>query len=211
MELTYNSFDVVRMFEQNLSDYTSAPHVVVTNSCTNALILACLWHKVQKVTIPKKTYLSVPQSILHAGGTLEFVDKEWKGIYQLAPYPIYDSAKRFTSNMYQDGTTMCLSFHQKKILNIGKGGAILTDNEVEAEWYRRMRYEGRSQNIFYKEDNISLLGYNFYLDPERAARGLSILQHLPEHNEDQIEEGGYKDLTEFPLFQDVPVIKDLKC
>ena len=47
---------------------------------------------------------------------------DWKGIYQLTPFPIYDSAKRLTSNMYIPGSIMCLSYHIKKPLKIGKGG-----------------------------------------------------------------------------------------
>ena len=67
------------------------------NSCTNALFLACKWHKVGKeVIIPKRTYLSPPQSITQAGGKLVFEDLDWQGIYQLKPFPIYDAAKRLT-------------------------------------------------------------------------------------------------------------------
>ena len=38
------------------------------------------------MTIPKKTYLSVPMSIIHSGGKVEFEDLDWSGIYQLKPY-----------------------------------------------------------------------------------------------------------------------------
>ena len=36
---------------------------------------------VEEVVIPARTYLSVPQSIMHAGGTVKFKDYRWKGIY----------------------------------------------------------------------------------------------------------------------------------
>ncbi|HAW80071.1 MAG TPA: hypothetical protein DCX27_10410, partial [Balneola sp.] len=90
----------------------------------DALFLCCKYFDVDEVEIPAKTYLSVPQSIIHSGGDVKFTDDEWEGIYQLKPYPIYDSAKRFTSNMYIEGTNMCLSFHIKKHLAIGKGGMV---------------------------------------------------------------------------------------
>jgi hypothetical protein len=32
----------------------------------------------------------------------------WNGIYQLNPLPIYDSAKRFTSNMYIPVIVLCV-------------------------------------------------------------------------------------------------------
>ena len=97
-----NPFEIVRWFEEEIAHYTGAPYAIATNSCTNAIFLACkhLDIKDKKVTIPKRTYLSVPQSIMQAGGKLEFADVDWKGLYQLKPFPIYDSAKRLTSNMY---------------------------------------------------------------------------------------------------------------
>ena len=97
--------------------------------------MCCAYEKVKgkEVTIPKKTYISVPQSIVHAGGIPVFEDRPWKGVYKLEPFPIYDSAKRLTSDMYIDGTHMCLSFHLKKPLCIGKGGMIITDSKEAYE------------------------------------------------------------------------------
>ena len=79
----------------------------------------------------------MPQSIIHAGGIVKFRDYHWKGVYQLEPYPIWDAAKRFTSNMYIPGALMCLSFHIKKHLKIGKGGMILCDNKEATEWLNK--------------------------------------------------------------------------
>src|SRR6056297_3597188 len=155
-----NPYKIVKMFEEELSNYTGAPFVVAVDSCTNALFLCCKYLEVGEVTIPSKTYLSVPMSITHAGGTPIFdispQTNHWAGVYQLKPYPIYDAAKRLTSNMYISGSYMTLSFHIKKQLGIGKGGAILTDNEEAAEWFKCARYEGRSEK-YYKEDDIKEL------------------------------------------------------
>lgn len=188
------------MFEEEVANYTGSPFAVSVDSCTDALFLCCVFKKVYKVTIPRKTYLSVPQSIIHAGGQVVFDDIEWKGIYELHPYSIYDAAKRFTSGMYVSGTMMCLSFHDKKILNIGKGGMILTDNEEAFEWFKQARYEGRSE-INYHKDNIVFAGWNMYMTPEQAARGLVLMRNMPVYNEDQFEEDGYKPLTEFDFFK----------
>ena len=155
----------------------------------------------QTVTIPKRTYLSVPQSIRQAGGILQLEDLDWRGIYQLKPFPIYDAAKRLTSGMYIPGSLMCLSFHFKKHLKIGKGGMILTDDVGALEHIKRMRYEGRAEGISYHEDIIDEEGWNMYMTPEEAARGLILLSNYPEHAEDQIENPPYRDLTEFSLFK----------
>ena len=54
------------------------------------------------------------------------------------------------------------------------------------------------------EDNITFAGWNMYMTPEQAARGLTLMLNYPEHMPDLIEnEGrGYKDLTDFDLYKD---------
>lgn len=202
--MRHNPFKIVEMFEETVADYTGAPYAVSVDSSTNALFLCCKYLQVETVTIPARTYLSVPQSIIHAGGNLLFSEKDWEGIYQLEPYPIYDSAKRLTSGMYIPGSFMTLSFHIKKHLKMGKGGMILTDNKEAAEWFLRARYEGRSK-VKYHEDNIEICGWNMYMTPQEAAHGLALMQNFPEHNEDLPENPPYRDLREFELFKNVEV------
>ena len=133
--MKHNPYKIVTMFEEEIASYTGAPYAVAVDNCTNAIFLCCKYLNVSEVTIPNKTYLSVPMSIIHSGGQVVFENIEWSGIYQLKPYPIYDAAKRLTSNMYIKESFMCLSFHIKKKLGIGKGGMILTDNKDAAEWF----------------------------------------------------------------------------
>ena len=200
--MRHNPFKIVEMFEETVADYTGAPYAVSVDSSTNALFLCCKYLQVETVTIPARTYLSVPQSIIHAGGNLLFSEKDWKGIYQLEPYPIYDSAKRLTSGMYIPGSFMTLSFHIKKHLKMGKGGMILTDNKEAAEWFLRARYEGRSK-VKYHEDNIEICGWNMYMTPQEAAHGLMLMQNYPEHMSDIPEDPPYRDLREFELFKNL--------
>jgi dTDP-4-amino-4,6-dideoxygalactose transaminase len=197
-----NPFEVVKWFEEEIAHYTGAPYAIATNSCTNAIFLSCKYHNIKdkEITIPKRTYLSVPQSIIQSGGKVKFEDINWQGIYQLHPFPIYDSAKRLTSNMYIAGSLMCLSFHFKKPLKIGKGGMILTDNEDVVNSIKKMRYEGRTENVGYHDDCINDMGWNMYMTPEQAARGLVLLSDYPKHADDQIENPPYRDLTEFKIF-----------
>jgi hypothetical protein len=160
--------------------------------------------KVKEVTIPSKTYLSVPMSIINAGGEVIFdktpVTNHWVGIYQLKPYPIYDAAKRLTSNMYVKNSFMCLSFHIKKHLGIGKGGMILTDDYDAMVWFKKARYEGRNE-VYYKNDNVDSIGWNMYMTPQEAAHGLCLMQNYPPQNKDLDELNGYRDLTEFEIFK----------
>ncbi len=197
----HNPYKVVQMFEEEVANYTGALYAVAIDNCTDALFLCCLYKQVKEVTIPNNTYLSVPQSIVQAGGSIVLDDgMEWSGIYKLCPYEIYDAAKRFTSEMYLPGSLMCLSFHDKKILKIGKGGMILTDSEEAALWFKSTRYEGRGE-IAYSQDDIVRMGYNMYMTPEQAARGLTLMRNIPLHNDDQVEEGGYKKLSDYSVFK----------
>lgn len=207
--MKHNPYKIVKMFEEEIAEYAGSKYAVAVDSCTNALFLCCKYLNVDQVTIPCKTYLSVPMSIIHSGGDVVFdtttETNHWSGIYQLKPYPIYDSAKRLTSNMYIPDTYMCLSFHIKKQLPIGKGGMILTDDSKAVEWFKRARYEGRSE-VYYKDDNIDMLGWNMYMTPQQATVGLALMQNYPQHNSDLEEKNGYRDLTEFNIFKDCVII-----
>ena len=73
-----------------------------------------------------------------------------------------------------ENTFYCLSFNFKKILSTGKGGMILTDDEDAAEWFKRMRYDGRP-SIYYNDIlsmNVKDIGYHMYMAPEQAVMGI---------------------------------------
>lgn len=193
-----NPHQVTRDFEQAICEYTGAPFCVTVNSCTMALLLACAWHKVETVSIPRFTYISVPMSIIHAGGRVVFDDREWTGSYSLDPYPIRDSARRFTSGMYRGGME-CVSFHWSKILGIQQGGAILHNDPEADKWLRKARFDGRTEGVAPKDDDF-ILGWHCYLSPEVAAEGLMRLCLLPKHNDD-LPNDDYPDLSKVPLFQ----------
>lgn len=207
--MNYNSFEIVKEFERQICIFTNSKYAVSVDSCTNGIFLICKYLQVKEVIIPSKTYLSIPNSIIHAGGKVKFdtshETNSWQGIYQLKPYPIYDSALRLQKNMYLPGTYMSLSFHLKKNLPIGKGGMILCDDLNAYNWFKRARYEGRGE-LSYKEDNIEFLGWNMYMTPEQAARGLHLFQFYKDFTPDKVEEGGYRDLREFTVFKNFDTI-----
>lgn len=169
----YARNNVVRQFEKVIAEHCGAKYGVAVESCSAALFLCCLYLRVYEVTIPKKTYFSVPAGIVHAGGVPRYADIKWRGAYQLKPYPIIDSAMRFKKDMYKKGDFQCLSFQYSKHIPIGRGGMILTDNKKAAEWFRLMRNDGRRE-IQKEKDKVRFLGWNFYMTPEQAARGLSL-------------------------------------
>jgi len=209
-----NPHHVTEVFERRIADYTGAPYAVAANSCTMAILLACAWHvqwpprafgdasirrRLHPFSLPRPGYISVPQSIIHAGGRIVFRDEEWSGAYQLAPYPVWDCARRFTSGMYRKGQHMCVSFHASKVLGLEQGGAILHDDPVADEWYRRARFDGRTPGVHPRQDSFDMIGWHCYMNPSTAAQGLLRMHSLPLHNAD-VPNDDYPDLSTLPCF-----------
>lgn len=207
-----NVYDITNEFEKRLSDYTGAPYVVTVDNQSNALFLSLYYEHVVKnntadtITIPARTYPSVPCEIIHAGLKVNFrpvKGKTLRGAYQLEGSNVWDSALRFTANMYQTGTHMCVSFTGPyKHFKLSKGGAILTDDHDAYLWFKRARYSGRRE-CSYHDDHFDMLGWNFYMMPELAARGLLLMGQFyngetPKHNEDL--ELPYPDLSKFTIY-----------
>lgn len=176
------AYQVVRDFEQTIADWAGSKYGVAVESCTAALFLSLLYKGVKgkTITIPKFTYPSVPCSIINAGGKVGFTDDEWEGVYQLGDTGIWDSALRFQKGMYKGGLH-CLSFHSKKLLPIGRGGMILTDDEQAYKWLKKARFDGRDE-VPLADDPLEMTGWNMYMMPEQAARGLQLFDLLK--NED---------------------------
>ena len=82
---------------------------------------------------------------------------------------------------------------------------ILCDNMDAVKWLKARRYEGRTDGMKYHEDMIDEEGWNMYMTPEQAARGLTLMQNYPEHMPDILEDPHYRDLTEFELFKNTEV------
>jgi len=200
--MTGNAFDTVRAFESAIAEYAGSKYAVSVDSCTNAIFLCCLYCSVkgQVVTIPARTYPSVPCSIIHAGGIVQFEDRKWSGTYRLDPFPIVDGAKRFTKGMYEKDSFHCLSFHARKHLNIGRGGIILTDDEAAVAWFKRARFDGRKECKL-EDDDFTMLGWNFYMTPEQAARGLWLMMMMKEVNTDLEEIPDYPDLSKYEIYK----------
>jgi dTDP-4-amino-4,6-dideoxygalactose transaminase len=168
-------WDTVDFFEREIAAYCGSKYAVATDSCTNSIFLCLKYlNNPCEVVIPSRTYVSVPMAVKHAGYSVKFKDKEWEGSYLLENTPIIDSACEFKSNLYKPNTFCCLSFHFKKLIPIGRGGMILTDDSEAADWLRKARYDGRP-SYFYNDmlsTNIDVLGYHMYMTPEMASRGI---------------------------------------
>lgn len=208
-------YQITEDFEKKLSDYTGSPYVVTLDNMSNALFLALYYEKnvsktieSETIIIPNRTYPSVPCEIIHAGLKVDFEmvkGKTIKGSYQLKGSNVWDSALRFTADMYTPNTHMCISFTGPyKHFKLSKGGAILTDNLDAYHWFKRARYSGRRE-ISYHDDYFDMLGWNFYMMPELAARGMLLMNQFynldgtKKHNQDL--ELPYPDLSKFEIYK----------
>jgi len=202
-------------FEKKLGEYTGAPYVVALDNMSNALFLALYYEKnISKtisgdtITIPNRTYPSVPCEIIHAGLKVEWEMVEGRtitGAYQLKGSNVWDSALSFTADMYKPNHHMCVSFTGPyKHFKLSKGGAILTDSHDAYLWFKRARYSGRRE-CSYHDDNLDMLGWNYYMMPELAARGVLLMNQFynmdgsKKKNEDLTLP--YPDLSKFKIYQ----------
>ena len=208
-------YKITEDFEKALSDYTGAPYVITVDNMSNGLFLALYYEKNvkksitdDKVGIPCRTYPSVPCEIIHAGLKVDFEPiegKTIKGMYQLKGSNVWDSALSFTADMYKPNQHICVSFTGPyKHFKLSKGGAILTDSLEAYHWFKRARYSGRRE-CSYHDDYLDMIGWNFYMMPELAARGLLLMNQFynidgtKKHNEDL--ELPYPDLSQFEVYK----------
>ena len=192
-----NPYEPVVCFENEVAKFTGSKNAIAVDSCTNALFLSCKYLQVKQVILPCKTYLSVACSVINAGGSIQFEDIKWEGYYPLSPYPIIDAAPIFEEMMYTKGTFFCISFSANKRINIGKGGMILTDDDEAASWFRMARYMGKSL----ESDAPKFVGWNMYMLPEQAARGLLLLHHVKQLKVFPRSYLDYPDISTYGIYQ----------
>jgi dTDP-4-amino-4,6-dideoxygalactose transaminase len=221
INMAQGAHKITAEFEEALCKYTGAPFAVALDNASNALFLALIYFRkndihTDTITVPKNTYPSVPCEIIHSGFNVRFsnhgynykvTDGKLTGAYRLWPSNVWDSALRLTCNMYIPNTYMCLSFTGPyKHLKLGKGGAILTDNEAAYKWFKKARFSGRDECSYHEDDfdKNPVIGWNFYMMPEIAARGILLMGQFYENSKPKDNPDltlPYPDLSKFKLWQ----------
>ena len=185
--------EFVRMFEKFLAIYTGFKYAVCVDCCTNGILISLeLLNRLQKINkdyvlnIPCRTYMSVPMTLKNNGWKISLINKKWQGYYEIGNTNVFDAATDFDNKMnlkYPFDSIVCVSFQQKIRLALGRGGVILLNNKKYANILHRMVYDGRNP---FKSDNDEvennsddiILGYHCYMDPEKAAIGITKLNQL---------------------------------
>jgi len=171
------SFEAVSKFEKEIAKFFGAPYAIAVDCCTHGLEL-CLRHQnVKKFSTPVQTYISVPMLSRKLNIELEWRQENWLDYYYLGGTNIIDAAVLWKEHSYMPGTFMCVSFQFRKHLSLGRGGIILCDDLAAAAELKKMSYDGRLPDIPWASQDITTVGYHYYMTPETAIKGL---EKLPE-------------------------------
>jgi len=171
------SFDTLFEFEKQIAKYTGAPYVVVTDGCTHALELCFRYDQVEFCAFTPYTYLSILMLMRQLKIQYQFEDKgPWTGEYRFRKTRIWDSARLLRPDMYRSGQIQCVSFGHGKPLQLGKGGAILTDDPKLYEWASLARSDGRDLRIEpWQDQKVFTQGYHYGPTLELCKLGLEKL------------------------------------
>ena len=190
----------VTNFENTIARFYGAPYAVATDCCTHAIELCLRLTQPTAVTCPKHTYLSIPMTFEKLGLQWAFYDYQWQDYYHIGNTNIIDAAVLWKENSYIDNTFMCLSFQFKKHLNLGRGGMILTDNLEATTKLKKMSYDGRLPETLWKDQDIDMLGYHYYMTPETAELGIEKFQQVKNLESKRWSNRDYPDISKMRVF-----------
>lgn len=193
--------EYVEDFEKAIAEFYGAPYAVATDCCTHAIELCLRYEKPEYVECPERTYVSVPMTLEKLGINWSFTDKHWYDFYLLDNTRIIDAAVYWRKFGYVNDSLMCLSFQFRKHLNLGRGGAILCSTKAEYDWLKKASYDGRLPNSPWAEQNISTIGYHYYMTPETAKLGLEKLPEAIATESRLWDWSNYPDLTQMDVFK----------
>jgi len=91
---------------------------------------------------------------------------------------------------------VCLSFQFKKPLNLGRGGAILCSSKEDYIKLKKLAYDGRYGDNEWSKQEITSVGYHYYMTPETATMGLTKLNSAISN-----KEWNYNDYPYLPAFK----------
>ncbi len=195
------SFLKIKEFEDSIAKFFGAPYGVAVDCCTHGIELCLRRQNVKSITVPKRTYLSIPFLSKKLNIELKWKDENWEDYYYIGDTNIIDAAVLWKKNSYISNTFMCVSFQFKKHLALGRGGIILTDNKQEAIELKKMTYDGRDPNIPWRQQNIKSIGYHYYMTPETAKNGLNKLPKAIKTPPKKWKVNDWPDLTKMDIFK----------
>jgi dTDP-4-amino-4,6-dideoxygalactose transaminase len=194
------NFNTVTQLENEVAKFFGAPYAVAVDSCTHGVELCLRYTQADHIIVPKNTYLSIPFLAHKLWIDLLWKNEDWVDYYYLTE-DVIDAAVLWKTNSYVPGTFMNLSFQYQKHLSLGRGGMILTDNEDAAIRLKKMSYDGRLPNTPWREQDIEIYGYHYYMTPETAQLGLDKLPMAIATEPKKWSVSDWPDLTQMKVFK----------
>lgn len=196
------SFEKVKKFENIIANFFGSKFAIATDSCTHAIELCMRYENISnKIFFPKNTYVGIPMLGLKLNLDWEWIEEKWSEFYTIKGTDIIDAAVLWKKNSYIKDSFMCISFQFQKHINIGKGGMILTNSINAYEDLIKMSYDGRKREIPWRDQNISKIGYHYYMTPEDAQRGIEIFNNKFNKVPKLWTYKEYPDLSEMAVFK----------
>jgi dTDP-4-amino-4,6-dideoxygalactose transaminase len=199
----------VEEFEEALADYfgVSAELVVCTASCTDALTISQFALGSKHVAVPALTWNAAPNSVINAGGELDFIAVDDVGLMQNVLVSsnddtimytqlygqrgsfdsqhimqhqklIVDAAQAFEVRQLAHADATCYSFHSLKSVPLGVGGAAVFKMEAYAWEARLFRFHGVPQDGKNRAQ-LTNRGFKATMPAAAAAMGSALLPCVP--------------------------------
>jgi len=196
-------FDSIKNFENLISNFYGSQYAVSTDCCTHAIELCLRLQDIKKTGCPKHTYASIPMTFIKLNLDWQWKDEAWRDFYYLSNTNIIDAAVLWKKNSYIPGTMMCLSFQFKKHLGLGRGGMILLDDKLSYNELIKMSYDGRTRDKPWSEQDLTSIGYHYYMTPETADQGIDKFSKVKELPSKTWDYTNYPDLSSMAVFKNV--------
>ena len=114
------SFNKITEFENKVAKFFGSPYAVAVDCCTHGIELCLRYKNIRKITVPKRTYISIPFLSNKLNIDLEWKDEVWTDYYYLTDN-IIDAAVLWRKNSYIPNTFMSVSFQFRKTFGSWKG------------------------------------------------------------------------------------------
>lgn len=208
-------------FEDALSHYVGAEHVVALSSATTALHLALILAEIKpgdEVIVPSYTFIATANAILYMGAKPVFADidpktfnidanaleplltQRTKAVIAVDQFGLacdFDAVNTFCNGhgltLIEDaacalgaeykgkklgsfGKISVFSFHPRKSISTGEGGALITSDAAWAERAKMLRAHGMEKP---GASTYLEMGFNYRLSDLQAAVGVAQMAKLP--------------------------------
>ena len=195
------SFNIVKEFEEKIADSYGAPYGVSVDACTHGIEICLRYVGANEIVVPKRTYLSVPMLANKMNLELKWKDEDWRDYYEIGNTGVYDAAVLWKENSYIPKSFMCISFQFQKHLSLGRGGIILTDDKEARDELKKMSYDGRTPDKPWREQNVTTMGYHYYMTPSTPQRGLDKFEEAKKTKPRKLLLEDWPDLTKMDVFK----------